>query len=281
MSINPFVSTEWLAAHLDDPKVVVVDASWYLPHAGRVGRAEYLNGHIPGAVFFGIDDIADKATHLPHMLPSPEAFAAEVGVLGIADTDTIVVYDEHGLYSAPRVWWTFRTMGASDVRILAGGGPKWRREGRMLQSGNPGRTPRTFNASYRPGMVASFAQMFEHMSAGNRQIADARPGPRFRAEAPEPRPGLKSGHIPGSLSVPYDTLTDTDGQLKTAAQLQDIFRKTGLDLDKPIAALCGSGVTAATLSLALETAGARDVSLYDGSWAEWAQPDSGGAVETG
>lgn len=265
---KPFVTTEWLAEHLHDPDVVVVDASWYMPNANRDGRAEYLAGHIPGAVFFGIDEIADKKTDLPHMLPLPEQFGALVGALGIADTDTIIVYDEHGLFSAPRVWWTFRTMGANDVRILAGGGAKWRREGRLLQTGESRRKPQTFNAVYDSRLIANLLQVQHHATSGNKQIVDARSAGRFRGEEPEPRPNLRSGHIPGSLNVPSTDLVE-NGELKTRAQLEEIFHKTGVDLDKPIVTSCGSGVTASTLALALEAAGAQNVAVYDGSWAEW------------
>ncbi len=269
---TPFVTTAWLAEHLHDPDIVVVDASWYMPNAGRDGRAEYLQSHIPGAMFFGIDEIADKQTDLPHMLPLPEQFGAQVGALGIADTDTIVVYDELGLYSAPRVWWSFRAMGASDVRLLEGGGPKWRAEGRPMQAGDGKRKPQTFNAAYDSRLIANLMQVSQYASAGTRQIVDARPAPRFHGEAPEPRPGLRGGHIPGSLNVPFGDLT-TDGMLKSDAELRAIFDKAGVDLDTPVVTSCGSGVTASTLALALERAGARNVAVYDGSWAQWGGRD--------
>lgn len=265
---SPFVTTDWLAEHLHDPDVVVVDASWYMPNAGRDARAEYLESHIPGAVFFGIDEIADRTTDLPHMLPLPEQFGAQVGALGVADTDTIVVYDEPGLYSAARAWWSFRAMGASDVRILEGGGAKWRAEGRPVQTGDSRRKPQTFNAVYDARLVANLMQVRQYAAAGTRQIVDARPAPRFLGEAPEPRPGLKAGHIPRSRNVPFTELT-TDGILKPEAELREIFAAAGIDLEKPIVTSCGSGVTAATLALALERAGAKNVAIYDGSWAEW------------
>lgn len=265
---SPFVTTDWLAEHLHDPDVVVVDASWYMPNAGRDARAEYLESHIPGAVFFGIDEIADRTTDLPHMLPLPEQFGAQVGALGVADTDTIVVYDEPGLYSAARAWWSFRAMGASDVRILQGGGAKWRAEGRPVQRGDSRRKPQTFNAVYDARLVANLMQVRQYAAAGTRQIVDARPAPRFLGEAPEPRPGLKAGHIPRSRNVPFTELT-TDGILKPEAELREIFAAAGIDLEKPIVTSCGSGVTAATLALALERAGAKNVAIYDGSWAEW------------
>lgn len=269
---SPFVTTDWLAEHLHDPDVVVVDASWYMPNAGRDARAEYLESHIPGAVFFGIDEIADRTTDLPHMLPLPEQFGAQVGALGVADTDTIVVYDEPGLYSAARAWWSFRAMGASDVRILEGGGAKWRAEGRPVQTGDSRRKPQTFNAVYDARLVANLMQVRQYAAAGTRQIVDARPAPRFLGEAPEPRPGLKAGHIPRSRNVPFTELT-TDGILKPEAELREIFAAAGIDLEKPIVTSCGSGVTAATLALALERAGAKNVAIYDGSWAEWGGRD--------
>jgi thiosulfate/3-mercaptopyruvate sulfurtransferase len=262
------VSTEWLAEHLGDPNVVVVDASWYMPAAGRKGHAEYLESHIPGAVFFGIDEIADKKTDLPHMLPRPEEFAAAVGALGIGNNDTIVVYDEAGIFSAPRVWWTFNVMGATDVRVLDGGGPKWRAEGRPTESGQTMRTPKLFQPRFRPELVENFAAVYGYSAAGGKTIVDARPADRFRGEAPEPRPGLASGHIPGSLNVPVGSLS-VDGHLRPANELHAIFAEAGIDLTKPIVTSCGSGVTASTLAFALQVAGAKDVAVYDGSWTEW------------
>lgn len=265
---NPLVTTDWLADHIDDANVVLVDASWYMPAAKRSGRAEYLNSHLPGAVFFGIDDIADKTTTLPHMLPTPETFAAAVGKLGIADTDTIVVYDEAGVFAAPRVWWSFRAMGARDVRVLDGGGPKWRAEGRPTASGDEQPAARTFVADYQPRLVQDFGAVLGLTSSKAKTIVDARPGDRFRGEVPEPRPGLASGHIPGSLSVPASEVT-ANGQLKSAAELTELFAKAGVDVTKPIVTSCGSGVTASTVALALAIAGAKDVAVYDGSWTEW------------
>lgn len=265
---DTLVSTEWLAERLYDPDVVVVDASWYLPGAGRNAQEEYLDSHIVGAVFFGIDEIADRKTDLPHMLPLPEQFGAQVGALGISDTDTIVVYDEAGLFSAPRAWWSLEVMGARDVRILDGGGPKWRAEGRPLQSGLSRRKPQTFNAVYDARRVANLNQMRQFAAAGTRTIVDARPAARFRGEAPEPRPHLRPGHIPGSLSLPATELA-VEGRLRPLPELQAAFAGAGVDLEQPIVTSCGSGVTAATLALALQLAGAERVAVYDGSWAEW------------
>lgn len=268
MTTHFLVSTQWLAEHLEDENVVVVDASWYLPSANRKPCEEYLAGHIPGAVFFGIDDIADKKTDLPHMLPRPEEFATTVGALGIGNADTIVVYDETGLFSAPRVWWTLTAMGATDVRLLDGGGRKWRAENRPLETGLTMRRPKIFTPGFRPELVESFADVAGFVRTGEKTIVDARPAERFRGEAPEPRPGLASGHIPTSRNVPVGSLS-VDGHLRPANELHAIFTQAGLDLDKPIVTTCGSGVTAAALALALQVAGARDVAVYDGSWAEW------------
>ena len=264
---NIFVTTEWLARHLDDPKVVLLDGSWFLPAANRKPHEEYLAGHIPGAVFFDIDGVADHSTGLPHMLLAPDEFGRQVGALGVGDSMTIVIYDEAGLFSAPRVWWEFLTMGAPDIRILEGGGPKWRAEGRPLESGVTKRTPATFTSHFHPELVRSFSQMQATVAAG-KQVADARPGGRFAGRDPEPRPGLVSGHMPGAMSVPATDLV-ADGRLKSVSELTAMFDKAGVDLSQPIVTSCGSGVTASTLMLALKTAGARDVAIYDGAWAEW------------
>lgn len=269
---SPFVTTDWLAQHLKDPDVVVVDASWHLPNGARNAQAEYLAGHIPGAVFFDIDGVADTSSDLPHMLPSPAEFARAVGALGISQDMTIVVYDEVGLFSAPRAWWTFRSFGAENVVMLEGGGPKWRAEKRGTETGLQHREKRRFEANFDPDAAVDFEAISANLRSHAAQVVDARPAPRFHGEVPEPRKGLRAGHIPDSTNVPVSLVTE-NGRLKSPEALQAIFAERGVRLDQPIITSCGSGITAVTLALALEQAGAKQVAVYDGSWAEWGARD--------
>jgi thiosulfate/3-mercaptopyruvate sulfurtransferase len=262
------VSTDWLAARLGAADVVVVDGSYYLPTQNRDAAAEYLAGHIPGAVRFDVDAIADHSLALPHMLPDVDQFGREVGALGISDRDTIVVYDGLGMFSAPRVWWTFRVFGAEKVFILAGGLPAWTAEGRPLERGAAKREPRTFRARKADAAVASLAQVRTALAGDDVQVIDARPADRFRGAAPEPRPGLRSGHMPGSLNVPFTALIES-GTLAPPERLRAAFLAGGVDLERPTITSCGSGVSAAILWLALDALGREPSALYDGSWAEW------------
>jgi thiosulfate/3-mercaptopyruvate sulfurtransferase len=266
------VTTEWLAANLGAPGLVVLDGSFYLPAMKRDAAAEYLAGHIPGAIRFDIDEIADHSTDLPHMLPSPEDFAVAAGKLGVGDQDTIVAYDGHGMFSSPRVWFTFRLFGADNVFILEGGLPKWMAEGRALESGPVTHSSRTFAARRRGDVVASLARVEQALASRSAQIVDARSPERFRGEAPEPRLGVRSGRMPGSYNVPSNSVVK-DGLLLPPDELRQAFAAGGLDLDKPTITSCGSGVSAAILWLALDAIGREPAALYDGSWSEWGARD--------
>jgi thiosulfate/3-mercaptopyruvate sulfurtransferase len=267
------VSTEWLAERLRDPAVSVVDGSYFLPTQKRDAHAEYRAGHIPGAVFFDIEAVSDHSTDLPHMLPGTTQFSEVVGQLGIGDGDTVVVYDSTGLFSAPRVWWTFRIFGAKSVYILDGGLPKWKAEGRPTETGDTKCTAKTFTAEMNVGAVAMLDDVRLAQAGDDTQIVDARSAERFAGKAPEPRPGLRSGHIPRSFNVPYDRLLE-NGRLVSRDRITAAFTSAGVDLDKPIITTCGSGVTAAILTFALDSIGKEPQRLYDGSWAEWgSRPD--------
>jgi thiosulfate/3-mercaptopyruvate sulfurtransferase len=273
---NWLVSTDWLAAHLLDSNLVVVDATYFLPTQNRDAYAEYKTGHIPGAVFFDIEAISDHSTDLPHMLPGTTQFGDEVGALGIGNDDTIVVYDNSPMFSAARVWWTFRIFGAKSVYILDGGLPKWKAEGRPLEIGDAKRAAaaKKFSAQMNVGAVALLDDVRLALADDSVQVVDARSAERFAGKAPEPRPDLRSGHMPRAFNVPYDRLIE-NGRLKPREKIAAAFADAGVDLDKPIITTCGSGVTAAVLTLALQSLGKEPKGLYDGSWAEWgSRPDS-------
>ncbi len=273
MPSHNFRTTAELAAELGDPGLGVIDASWHLPAAGRIGAAEFLQGHIPGAVFFDIDTIADIERGLPHMLPKPEPLAQAMSALGLGDGMRFVVYDVLGLYAAARVWWTLRAYGVEEVRILEGGLPQWIREGRPLEKGAAlPKTPRPFTPRLEESFVASLDEVREALATGSAQVVDARPADRFHGQAPEPRAGLRSGHMPGSLNLPFVEIVE-HGRLKPPEALKAAFAEHDVDLKKPIITTCGSGVTAAILALAVEEAGGKVEGLYDGSWAEWGSRD--------
>jgi thiosulfate/3-mercaptopyruvate sulfurtransferase len=274
------VSTDWLAQHLKDPDLRILDASWYMPDAGRDAAAEYQAAHIPGARFFDIDEITDHRSNLPHMAPPPEKFISRMRAMGVGDGHQVVIYDGSGLFSAARVWWTFRLMGKVDVAVLDGGLPKWRAEGRETEDMPPVLRDRHITVSRQNHLVRDVTQVAHAAKLGEAQIVDARSAPRFRGEVPEPRPGLRAGHIPGSRNVPFATLLNGDGTMKSPPETRTVFEAAGVDLARPIITSCGSGVTAAVLSLALERLGHRNHSLYDGSWAEWGMYDDLG-VERG
>lgn len=271
MSDDPrtLVSTGWLADHIRDPDLRILDASYYLPDMGRDARAEYDAGHIPGARFFDIDDISDHRSELPHMAPPPEKFMSRLRKLGVGDGHQVVIYDGAGLFSAARVWWLFRLMGKNDVAVLDGGLPKWRAEGREIEDLPPVIRDRHMTVQRQAGLVRDVTQVARASKLGDHVIVDARSPERFAGTVAEPRPGLRAGHIPGSVNLHYALLLNADGTLKDDAALRAAFGAAGVELDKPVITSCGSGVTAAILNLALARIGKTDHALYDGSWAEW------------
>ena len=268
---NPkiLVSTDWLAAHLNDPDLRILDASYYLKNMGRDGRAEYDAAHIPGARYFDIDDVSDARSDLPHMVPPTEKFISRMRAMGVGDGHQVVVYDGAGLFSAARVWWLFRLMGKTDIAVLDGGFKKWQAEGRPVEDMPPIMRDRHITVSRQNHLVRDVTQVAAASKLLDHEIVDARSAERFRGEAPEPREGLRAGHIPNSRNVPYPTLLNTDGTMKEAAEIKSVFENAGVDLNKPIITTCGSGVTAAILSLALARIGHDNNSVYDGSWSEW------------
>jgi thiosulfate/3-mercaptopyruvate sulfurtransferase len=273
--MDALVSTDWLAAHLRDADLRVLDGSWHMPQAKRDPRAEFRVAHVPGAVFFDIDGIADHSTPLPHMLPTADAFADAVGALGVGSGDRVVVYDTRGVVSAARVWWTFRAFGHEAVAVLDGGLPKWKAEGRPIESGETKPARRVLRATRQPALVRDIDAMRANLGTRREQVLDARSAGRFAATEAEPRAGLRGGHIPGSLNLPSDTLMRADGTLLPAAELRKRFEAAGIQFDRPVTTTCGSGITASVLAFALHLLGHPRVAVYDGSWTEW-----GGRTDT-
>ena len=274
--LPPLVSTEWLASALGRPGLRVLDGSWYLPGSGRDPVTEYRGSHIPGALFFDLDATSDRSVPLPHMLPAPDAFSEAMSALGLNDSDDIVVYDGSGVnLSAPRVWWTFRALGHERVSVLDGGMAKWRREGRPVERGMARLPPGRFTARAAPNAVRSLAAVRANIESKAEQLVDTRSAGRFAGMEPEPRPGLRGGHIPGSLNLPFNELVGRDGALLPLDQLRRRVEKAGIDLSRPVIATCGSGTSACALVLSLHLLGQANAAVYDGAWAEWGgRPDT-------
>jgi thiosulfate/3-mercaptopyruvate sulfurtransferase len=273
---NDIVSTQWLADHLGSPDIAIIDASWHLPTAQRDAKKEFAAAHIPGAQFFDIDELSDTTSSLPHMLPSPEKFSSRMRKMGIGDGKRIIAYDTVGLFSAARAWWMFKVFGHDDVAVLDGGLKKWLAEGRTTEDGPAlARQERHFTPRFKGSMVRDIREVAAVLKSGAAQVADARSGTRFRGEEVEPRPGVRAGHMPGASNVHYASLLTVDGTLKSPAEIEAVFAASGVDVSKPVITSCGSGITAAILSLGLTLAGTRDHALYDGSWTEWGgNPDN-------
>lgn len=267
------VSTEWLAQHIKDPDLRIIDASWHMPASDRDAKAEYTSTHIPGARFFDIDEISDHRSDLPHMAPPVEKFISRMRAMGIGDGHQVVVYDSTGLFSAARVWWTFRLMGKMDIAVLDGGLPKWLAEGRETEDMPPMVRDRHITVQRQSGLVKDVTQVAQASKLAQTEIVDARAAPRFAGDVAEPRAGLRSGHIPNSKNLPFGNLLNDDGTMKSPPAMLAAFNAAGVDLSKPVITTCGSGVTAAILSLGLERVGHRDHALYDGSWSEWGMYD--------
>jgi thiosulfate/3-mercaptopyruvate sulfurtransferase len=268
MMPDPVVSTAWLAERLDDPKVRPVDATWFMPGEARNARVEFAAAHIPGAVFFDIDALSDPTSDLPHMLSTADAFGDAVSALGLSSEDVIVVYDGHGLFSAARAWWNFRVMGHREVYVLDGGLPRWRAEGRPLESGEPTVKPGRFHARLDLSLVRDIDQVSAVLASGGEQVVDVRSTARFEGVAPEPRPGVRGGHMPGARNLPFSELI-SDGGLRSREALIAVLNAAGVDPARPLTATCGTGVTASVLALAMARIGLIEAAVYDGSWTEW------------
>lgn len=278
---DPLVTTDWLAAHLNDAEIKIIDASFKMPGVLPLPKDDYLNAHIPGAVFFDVDAVSDHESPLPHMFPSAEQFGRDVGALGVGNDDTVVIYDAGGWVAGPRAWWMFLSYGHDKVRILDGGLKKWRVEGRPVESGEVTAKPASFKAAYDARRVRSIGEMIANVTSQAEQVIDARAADRFEGRVAEPRPGLRSGHIPGSRNLPYNQLFDAaTGAMKPLGELRKAFAAAGVDTARPIVTSCGSGVSAAVLTLALYRLGVRGTALYDGSWSEWGV-EAGPPVATG